>query len=750
MRLTMLCTIAVCAILLAPVSPCSATREPVTSESSSAVEPVSSLCGESADELFGIRGEIGDLDARDFRSEGEETLWIFDADFEDLTGDNAGWLSLDMSGTLEQVNYWHKDTIRISGFEYLGDSTWWCGTRNDCWRQPRGYGNDWLCFLSRELALSEWSEPGDEVDFEWDQRFAMENDYDYGYFDVSDDGSTWATVAVFNNPGFTGTPGVSCDWNCTIPGCEGHQSQDLDAYAGSDILVRFRFESDFAYSSQDQWDNPHHSVRDGAWQLDNFTLAVNDTVRWYDDCESPGSNGWVHDSIPALEQTGVVFERVFDPDMLGTWCEWPREHWWMAALDSPTGTMVDGQNSWLISPPIDISGATTLIGQWEAWYDCSRVSEDKIELWLAAEDSEECVQDPARGFVYTWFQPLEGEYWYRWTDDWSNFAGPDWFAINWRLENTDPSPYHEAGFMIDRQRVGVPIGGPPTRWDYYVWDRFHDTFDVSEALSDTTASIKISDGDGILSAFLVVSSDGGSTWESFPLIDESPEDDWWIVPLPASHVAPSTEIWHYFEATDGAGNVRTHPRNAPDAYYEFSILPIRGSVSDPCVLLVDKHGRVTMGEDRHARNMSESFYRETLDILGFEYDVFDVNVPSGFILSEGPDTASMKYYDTQIWFTSEFYAYTLRASDQRNLIEWLSQSAEGKERNLLLTGNNIGYELMEAERETLGFYTDWLATEYVQDRPGTYADTMPIVRDAAGGFAFMTHDDGLCHLWDDG
>ena len=744
------CVIATGIILLVSAAPClAAAREHNATEMSSVLEPPASPSGARADEPFGIRGDVGDLDGRGHRSAGEETLWIFDADFEDLLGDNAGWLSLDMSGTLEVVNYWHKDTIRINGFEYLGDSTWWCGTYNPCWRQPRGYGNDWICCLSRSFALSSWSEPGDQVDLEWDQRFAMENDYDYGYFDVSDDdGSTWATVAVFNNPGFTGTPGLSCDWNCTIPGCDGHQSQDLDAYAGSDILVRFRFESDFAYSSQDQWDNPHHSVLDGAWQLDNFTLSVNDTVRWHDDCEFPGDNGWVHDNIPALEQTGVVFERVFDPDMLGTWCEWPREHWWMAALDSLTGTMVDGQNSWLISPPIDISGATTLIGQWEAWYDCPRESEVVIDLALSAGDEVECVRELDQ-FIDIWFFPLDGPYWYTGTDDWSNFAGPDWFAINWRLRNYYPGSYHKTGFMIDRQRVGVPVGGPPTRWDYYVWDRFHDTFVLSEALSDT-ATIKISDGDGITSARVVVSSDGGQTWDSYPLIRETPESNWWRVPPPTAHIAPATEVRHYFEATDGAGNVRIHPKTAPSTYYEFSVLPILGSVSEPAILLVDKHGRVTMGEDRHARNMSESFFREALDILGFEYDVFDVNVPSGSILSEGPDSAGMKYYDTQIWFTNEFDFHTLRATDQRNLIEWLGQSLEGKERNLLLTGNDIGYELMEAGRETLGFYTEWLASEYVQNQPGTYADTMPVVRDAAGGFAFMTHGDGLCHLWDDG
>ena len=756
------CALTTGAILLLSVVPCIAAREDTVPESSSALESPASSCAKRADELIGVRGEIGDLDGRGFRSVGEETLWIFDADFEDLTGDNAGWTSLDMSGTLEQVNYWHKDTIRINGFEHLGDSTWWCGTYNDCWRQPRGYGNDWVCCLSRELPLSSWSEPGDEVAFEWDQRLAMENEYDYGYFDVSDDGgTTWATIDVFNNHGFAGTPGISCDWDCMIPECEGHQTQHLNAYAGSDILVRYRFESDGTYSSQDQYDNPpDSSVRDGAWQLDNFTLSVNDTVRWYDDCESPGDNGWVHDNTPSSGQAGVVFSRVFEPDILRPWwyCFWRPSGRWMAAVDSETGAMVDGQNSWLLSPPIDISGADGLVGKWDAWVDCSRESNDRFQLWLTVDESAECLYERPL-FVEATSASWGGPYLYRETRDWDGWAWGDWLGINWRLWNDappEPGVEHKTGFMLDRQRVGVPVGGPPTVWGYGIWDRFHDTFDISEALSDSTpARIKISDGDGILSAFLVVSSDGGSAWESFPLIDESPEDDWWLVPLPVNHITPSTEIWYYFEATDGVGNVRTHPRNAPDSHYEFSILPILGSVADPAILLVDKHGRVIRNEDGEFRQTSECYFREALDILGFEYDVYDVEVPSGSTdQSNGPDSAGYKYYDTQIWFTHDFNAYTIKPFDQVNLIAWLSQAAEGKERNLFLTGNDIGQELMEAWGETLSFYSQWLASEYVRNDVADVHDTLLVLQETSGGFDFMTYDDRRCPLrlleWDYG
>jgi hypothetical protein len=323
-----------------------------------------------SDDLLGIRGDVAGLLERDFRSGTMETLWIFDADFEDLTGDNAGWTSLDRSGTLEQVNYWHRDTIRINGFEHLGDSTWWCGTYDDCWRQPRGYGNDWLCHLVREFPLSSWSAPGDAVTFEWDQRLAMENNYDYGYVDVSSEGdSAWVTLASFDNPGFSGAPGSSTDWDHET---YGRWSLDMSAYAGVDVEVRFRLESDAANSSQDTPDSPpSHPFLDGAWQLDNFALSVNDAVRWYDDCESSGSNGWLHEDIPASGQTGIIFRRTYCPETFRTPnCENVLRGWWMAAVDTVTGRMVDGQDSWLISPPIDVSGADDLVGQWDAWVDC--------------------------------------------------------------------------------------------------------------------------------------------------------------------------------------------------------------------------------------------------------------------------------------------------------------------------------------------------------------------------------------------
>jgi hypothetical protein len=747
-----LSAIAVCAALTVAVQ-CEAHSAAGPAEPST---PAPELRAWNEEPLFGVRGDLDAPGRRGFRSVGEETLWIFDADFEDLTGDNAGWTSLDMSGTLGYVNYWHKDTIHIEGYEWLGDSTWWCGTYNDCWRQPRGYGNNWICMLERAFPeVANHTEPGDEVVFKWDQRYALELDYDYGYIDVSDDGgSSWTTIEVWTNWGFAGTPGMSPDWDTTCSCHQPHRSHDLSEYAGQEISIRFRCETDGAYSSQDQFNNPPlNSCHDGAWQLDNFEWTVNGTTFWYDDCESTGDNGWVHDDIPAVGQTGVVFERVHAPDILrsGYSCWWRPEGWWMAAVDSESGRMVDGQNSWLLSPPIDISGTESLVGQWDAWMDLGGGYElDYYDLYLSAGDNPQCVMEHD-SFVDAWnWWPDMGPYLARHSDDWDLWAWGDWLVINWRLWNLVPEETagaeHMTGFMLDRQRVGVPVGGYPTRWDYGYWERFHDTYDVNEALGDT-AVVEIYDGDYIVDAVLVVSSDGGSSWESLPMQRDHPEGNYWNAPPPVDHIAPATEIRYYFESTDELGNVRTHPKTAPDTYYEFSILPILGSVSEPAILLVDKHGRAIRGDDGRMSRTSEDFFREALDILGFEYDVYDVEVPSGSTdQSNGPDSSAYKYYDTQIWFTDDFNAYTIRRYDQVNLIDWLSQAGDVGERNLLLTGNGIGEDLMGYGSDTLSFYSEWLASEHLtSDVAGDY-DTLLVVRDATGGFEFMTHDDRECPL----
>ncbi len=679
-----------------------------------------------------------------------ETLWIFDADFSTTTGDNAGWTAWDRSGTLASVNFWHHDTIRINGFTHLGDTTWWCGTNNECWRQDRGYANDWLQNLERNF--TEASGLTGTLTLEYDQRFAMEHDYDYGYVDIrsSATSDTWYTVNTVNNPGFAGNPGMSQDWDSTHPAGGGHVLLDISPEAmGVEFDLRFRFESDGAYSSQDQYNNgpPWDSCLDGAWQLDNITLYDDGAVIFYDDAES--GDPWTHDDIAAAGQTGVTFWRgQFGIDFVTgrdfTCDDRPVGSWMYAAVDPFTSKMVDGEYAWLVSPPIDVSGAAKLVGRWDHWVDLPPPSEDIFNLSLASNDLFACVTDPA-GFMDEspgwWYG---GPFWGTWTDDWDAFAGNDWLAIRWELQNSDePAAPHMAGLLVNRQWLGVPSGDAGTTWNYSVWARFTDWFQeqMADAVLDS-AIINVKDDDDIVSVTLV--ADNGATQSSYPCRRLDAEGNNWITPPPVTEMVPGSEIHYYYEAQDGVGNTSTYPGSAPDGYIEFSILPITATVSTGDILLVDKHGRRTPGAERDYRHTSEYYYREMLGILGYEWETYDVEVPSGSTdQSDGPDSVGYKYYDTQIWFTNEFDSYTIKRPDQANLIAWLNQSGEGKDRNLLITGNDWGKELMEVGLETLSFFDVWLASDYIADGIGVVTtDSVPGIKDVPGGLTFMSHDDG--------
>lgn len=690
-----------------------------------------------------------------------ETLWIFNADFEDLLGDNAGWTSYARSGTLGQENYWHKDTIRINGFEWLGDSTWWCGKYDPCWRQPRGYGNDWIQVLSRafpEVAAN--TAPGDTLILEYDQRYAIEKDYDYGYVEVSTDGGeNWTSIHGVTNSGFMETPGYSEDWDSDHFINPGHIELDLSSYAGEAISVRFRFESDGGYSSEDQYNNPPlNTCLDGAWQLDNIAWSVNDSVFWMDDCESPGDNGWVHEDLPASGQTGVTFWRGLYGVDFDTYpafsCDERRQGWMYAAIDPVSGRMVDGQHSWLMSPAIDISGAEALVGQWDMWVDMPEGTDDVFRVSLATSDIENCVA-PASRYVNTWPWPWDGgPHWTTQSQDWTPFAGRNWMGIMWSARNTDPPDpgvEHGRGIFLNRQRVGIPSGTPAVTWQYGTTcgTRFRDLFqeELAEATQDS-ALVQVPDENGVASVTLLASDDVGATWHSYTCSEGDPDDAWWTAPPPADLMVHGAEILYYFEAVDGLGGISTYPPTAPDECLEFSVLPRNGSVGDPCALIVDRHCGLTPDETRAYTHSAGYYYRNALDILGYEFDVYEAAFPGAACTAlDGPDTCGMKYYDTQIWITGGLTENTITELDQRRLIQWLSQGAEGRERNLLLAGNDIGRDLIEAGAETLGFYTSWLAAEFLEDSVGEIrVDSLPGLRDSEGGFDFMTFDDRRCRL----
>ena len=139
-----------------------------------------------------------------------------------------------------------------------------------CWWSNRG--DSISSTLTRSLDLSGM----DEATLTYRIWFGIEEDWDYGYLQVStDDGKTWDIIEAPNTspanpvgnsfgPGYTGFSGRWLD-----------ESVDLNAYAGRQILLRF------------------HYVTDAA--LNGIGLCVDDVavpqIGFYDD-GNQGHNGW--------------------------------------------------------------------------------------------------------------------------------------------------------------------------------------------------------------------------------------------------------------------------------------------------------------------------------------------------------------------------------------------------------------------------------------------------------------------------
>jgi hypothetical protein len=285
-----------------------------------------------------------------------------------------------------------------------------------------------------------------------------------------------------------------------------------------------------------------------------------------------------------------------------------------------------------------------------------------------------------------------------------------------------------------------------TQWTVDTWNSFHDWFvdDLAEALQDS-ARFRIRDTDGVVSARLFAANEADAgTWETYEFVREDPEGDWWLAPPPVNQMIPGKEIFYYCEATDGLGDTSVFPVGAPSIHREFSILPIYSSLEDPGLLLVDKHGRRIPGANDQWKYFYEYYVREAMDILGYTYDVYDVEIPTASTSqSNGPDTTGMKYYDTQMWFSGDLSEASLNKRDQQQLILWLSEAGPDAERNLLMTGNGIG-RWVALDNDTLDFYSEWLAAEYL----GCTGFTFSLgVCDEPGEHDFMTYADAECALY---
>ena len=104
----------------------------------------------------------------------------------------------------------------------------------------------------------------------------------------------------------------------------------------------------------------------------------------------------------------------------------------------------------------------------------------------------------------------------------------------------------------------------------------------------------------------------------------------------------------------------------------------------------------------------QAAYTDALGALGFT-DVDTSIVPTG---NHGPTAGTMSAYEAVIWFTGNQFSSTLTLNDQAALGTYL---AGGAGRNLLLFGQDIGYDLTTDGTIVNTFIRDTLRADYVAD-----------------------------------
>ncbi|REJ05672.1 M6 family metalloprotease domain-containing protein [Microbacterium bovistercoris] len=196
---------------------------------------------------------------------------------DDATTVKVGQTSRPAKGTKDGIKVNLPDKEITLATPHSGSEMWYSNA-DQSWADNR---------LTRSIA----DVPADAKFWMWNN-YTIEADWDYGFVEVSTDGSNWAEQKVFTeggalvstNDGYADPNGRMADYGGKKYGLTGdsagwrHDYIDLSAFAGQDIQVRLRYATDAA-------------AEERGWFSDDFALTSGATTAWADDVEG-GDNGW--------------------------------------------------------------------------------------------------------------------------------------------------------------------------------------------------------------------------------------------------------------------------------------------------------------------------------------------------------------------------------------------------------------------------------------------------------------------------
>ncbi|HET9951223.1 MAG TPA: FlgD immunoglobulin-like domain containing protein [Candidatus Eisenbacteria bacterium] len=642
-----------------------------------------------------------------------DSITVYSENLESFTspGSEGGWTHVDKSG---EPTAWHIAT----DFACEGNA-FWCGITNPDWTgdpDRKGYDNGWTQEASNFVDLTGAASP---VRIGFKHHLNVEPSFDFASIQVLDPDQGWVTLRRFT--GAVDPPGAAtCDtFSVQIP--------DSIIAKGSIVAFQFEFLSDVSGSSADGL----YASADG-WSIDNVTvLAGISDLRFFDDFES-GIGTWSVTTFPPVGDLWRIVSNAASEQL----CTTNASKVWTCG-NANNGALVPRENDQLQSPRIAVTSADQVFLSFDVYRNLSL----SACFYYRAEFRSRKTTDLDWS---AWIDPSGLLYfgnekeWLRQTIPLVGAGGAD--SVQFRLTARDFGDLYCDGsstasgtlLLFDNFEIRiVGLAGPSITTTEA--DLFQDTFKTSSFFVNDNINtpkgdslvVRVAASRGLKSATFY-SSLNGAPFVGTPLTPTGGSAvNAYFADMPAGAYPRGTVVRYYLSATDSLDDVATLPADAVAAshYFSVSVLPAIQPASGLCpgdsarILYVNSEAPIdaTPGVEKG------------LQAIGVRYDRYDVNAAS-LGLGNGPGggnpldpnriwpavpIAALSGYSTIVWDVGDRSDLTLSSEDQSLLQTWAGWG--GRNRNLLMAGDNLAYDLQVNARGIPNFLACTLGSTYIRD-----------------------------------
>lgn len=211
---------------------------------------------------------------------------------------NVGQTSRTPRGTADGIKVNLPTKVITLAEPHSGTGMWYSGADQD-WADVR---------MARTIEVP----AAGDARFQMWNNYVIEEDWDFGFVEVSTDGgTTWTEQKVYDvatgelvstDDGYHDINGRLHDFGDKKYGLTGdthgwrHDFVDLAAYAGQTVQVRLRYATDEAFLER-------------GWFVDDFSVTGGGATTWTDDVEGADANGWTFDNTTFTDTSGAGWHK---------------------------------------------------------------------------------------------------------------------------------------------------------------------------------------------------------------------------------------------------------------------------------------------------------------------------------------------------------------------------------------------------------------------------------------------------------